>query len=140
MRLAALALLIALVAAPSIAFAQQFAAQNFNSTYANATFISAKTYVDSINTSGYLIFSPNLTSAYKYLAMAQGNITINPNLSVFYSTKAQQLAQQQYGDISYYKADSLPVIAIFTIAMAVILAKIMVPVKAVKGSRRRKHG
>ena len=118
-----------------IVSAQQINNANYTVQQANQTLAQASLYIQNVNESGYLIFTPNLTLAYRYLNMGYAIYNVSPNTAVFYAQQAEQAAQQQYGNISYYRSESVPVLFVFTIALAVILIRIMTPVKNRKQRR-----
>ena len=113
----------------SVAHAQQIRSVNYTQSQANATINSAYGYVNKINESGYLLFQPNLSSAYGYLSKATELENVSPNSAIFYADKAVSSAQQQYGNISFYKAASFPVVVIISLVFFALLIKVMIPVK-----------
>jgi hypothetical protein len=96
---------------------------------------SATAYVNYINESGYLIFSPNLTTAYNYLNKSSGMISTDPANAIAYANAARYGALQQYEKINSYRAYSIIGMAAFTVLMAAILYLYMQPVR--KYARRR---
>lgn len=117
---------VLLLAAPVMA--QGAVSANYTLAYANSTVSAAYAYVNTVNVSGYLIFQPNLTRSLTYLRMAQGNITTHPSLAVYYASRAQILAKQQYDQISQYRYLSVVIMIVVTVLLAVLLARIMRPV------------
>ncbi len=109
--------------------------QNYTPAYANALVANVSNYVELVNQSSYLVFHPDLSGAYFNLTLAQGNITSNPSASVLYAQKANKSAYNQYLELQYSKGTALPVIVAFTLAMLIVLYKVMVPVK--KSQRKR---
>lgn len=130
-------LVLAVLLLPAAVAAEQISAESYNSIYANATIASTYGYIDSVNQSGYLLFQPNLTLAYKYAWLALGNVSSDPNLSVFYSEKARGIAQQQYSQINQYRSESLGAMALVTLALLIALLKVMAP--AVSTRPRKKQ-
>ena len=122
---------------PAMVAAEQISTESYNSIYANATIASTYGYIDSVNQSGYLVFQPNLTLAYKYAWLALGNVSSDPNLSVFYSEKARGIAQQQYSQISQYKSESIGVMALVTLALLMALLKVMAPVVSRRSNKKQ---
>ena len=121
---------------PVLLGAQQISSTNYTTSQANATISSAYLYVNTVNESGYLIFQPNLSASYKYLALASQIYNKSPDSAVSFAQQAQALAEQQYGDMTYYKSESLPVITLITLVFLLALAKVMYPVKlGRKGNR-----
>ncbi len=109
--------------------------QSYTPAYANALVTNVSNYVGLVNQSSYLVFHPNLNGAYFNLTLAQGNITTNPSAAVLYAEKANKSAYNQYLELQYSKGTALPVIVAFTLAMLIVLYKVMVPVK--KSRRKR---
>ncbi len=109
---------------------------NYNATQANSIVNNVSAYMSTINQNGTVMFSlfePNLTVAYKNLALAQGNVTSNPNLAVRYANTAYNITQSQYRTVKYNEQTSFPVIFGFTALMLFLLYKFMLPVKKRKG-------
>ncbi len=96
--------------------------------YANQTVSNAAYYISQVNESGYLIFYPNLTQSYSYLAKAQSLYNSSPAAAVIYANKATSEAVAQYARISSYKSESIVVMAAFTIFFALLLGRVMRPV------------
>lgn len=110
-------------------YASSLAQGNYSVEYANMTINSTAAYVQMINESAYLIFTPNLTSAYKYLDMARQVYTAQPDLAVLYAGKAHDAAAEAYNNISSYREDSLIAVAVLTAITAVALYKLGMPVR-----------
>jgi len=102
---------------------------NYTSSAAKTFIASAYNYVNAINQSGYLIFMPNLTLSYKYLDDAESMYNSSPGTAVIYASKAISAARLSYQRISYYKAYSLVVLTVFTVAVGIILYRLMKPIK-----------
>ncbi len=96
-----------------------------SSLQANATIAKVKAYVDMLNTSGYLVFSPNLTLAYKYLQMAEKAENTSPERAIAYAQLAYNEATRAYAKLDQYRAGSAIVMLALTIAFAAILYRIM---------------
>lgn len=127
---------LALLIFPVLLSAQQMSGTNYTSSQANQTIASAYSYVNTVNESGYLVFQPNLTASYRYLLMASQIYNRSPDTAVFYAQKAQQIAQQQYSSMGYYRQRSFFVIAAIAIAFMVMLAKVMRPVSLRRRAKR----
>ncbi len=116
--------------------ASQISKQNYSVELANSTIAKAYAYVNLVNESGYLIFRPNLSASYNYLSNASSLYLSSPNVAVIYAQRAEQLANEQYASIGYYRQIAMPVLVAFTIITALALFKVMVPVR--KKDRRRR--
>lgn len=126
----AIAVSIALV---SLALASSISSQNYTVEQANATINNAYSYVNSVNQSGFLVFQPNLGAPYKYLSNATSIYKSAPGAAILDAEIAQSLARQQYSSMSSYKGASLVVMVLVTALLAIVLAKVMMPVKRRKG-------
>ncbi|MGC9157087.1 MAG: hypothetical protein ACP5GD_02810 [Candidatus Micrarchaeia archaeon] len=104
---------------------------------ANATIAKVKAYVDMLNTSGYLVFSPNLTLAYKYLQMAEKAENTSPESAIAYAQLAYKEATQAYAKLDQYRAESAIVMLALTVAFAAILYRIMKKQKTVGRKQSR---
>ena len=122
-------LLSVLVVLSSIMHASQISGQNYSVKQANSTVAQAYAYVNLVNESGYLIFQPDLSASYGYLSNASSLYLSSPNVAVAYAQKAQQLAQEQYSSIGYYRRMAIPILVAFTILAALALFKVMIPVR-----------
>ena len=112
--------------------ASQISSSNYTVAQANSTIASTYRYINSVNESGYLIFEPNLTSAYNYISKASLLENTSPDVAVVYAQTAYSLAQSQYDAISAYRGRSLPVLVIFTIVALIALLKVMGPITVKK--------
>ena len=126
MRQARIALLLTLLFSFSAhtAYALTYVPQigNYTVAFANRTIGNATAYVDMVNQSSYLIFAPNLTQAYGYLAKAQVSYNKTPAVSVFYANQAVSSAGAQYSIIGQYRTISFAVMSVLTVASAFALA------------------
>jgi hypothetical protein len=125
-----LSISLAALAAQSQVSQAQYTQQQANSIINNVT-----AYVSMVNQTGYLVFEPNLTAAYEYLNLSEGNLTTNPDLAVRYAYSAYASAQLQYEYAKRYESAEFPIVVLFTIAMLILLYKFMQPVK--KAGKRR---
>ena len=100
------------------------------------TINSTSSFLQTINESAYLIFTPNLTQAYKYLAEAKSIYPTEPSVAVFYADQSRNSAAKAYSDMRGYKNNSLAAIVALTGITAVILYKLSRPVV----HRRRQKG
>jgi hypothetical protein len=106
----------------------------------NSSISSTAAFINKVNQSGYLIFYPNLTAAYNYLQLAKensqsGNITS----SYILLAKAQQSAQLQLDSMDQYKSDSLYILIVSSILLAIILYMLMITKKSPKGKTKIAH-
>jgi len=101
--------------------AQSLSQQNYTSAQANASVSMAANYIVAINQSTYLIFSPNLTSAYSYLGKAQSLYNSSPIAAVAYAQLATNAAASSYSQIGYYRNIS----AIFMILLTVLAGALL---------------
>ena len=131
MRRISFALLSAVLLLPTVLLASYNSTNQSNATTA---FSSATAYVNYVNESGYLIFSPNLTTAYIYLNKSSSIMSTDPANAIAYANSARHEALQQYEKINSYRTYSVAGMAAFTIFMATILYLYMQPVR--KYSRR----
>ena len=93
-------------------------------------------YIQLVNESGYLIFSPNLTQAYNYYYRAVNLSANDPDTAVTLLAQAKQSASQQQQLIYGYRDTSFIVMAVLTVVSALILAYFMWP-RPQPPSRRR---
>ncbi len=128
-----LALAIVLsVAIISSVLASSISSQNYTVAQANVTINNAYSYVNSVNQSGFLVFQPNLEAPYKYLDNATAIYKSAPGAAILEAEMAQSLARQQYSSMSSYKGASLVIMVLVTALLAIVLAKVMMPVKRKK--------
>ncbi len=133
--------LIILAFVAGLASAQQVSNSNYTVQQANATISQVTQYVNTVNESGYLIFEPNLSAAYRYLNKAISIYNMSPNTAVIYADNAYASAHQEYISISYYRTASLPIMIAFTVAMTILLYRFMVPVSGkAKTGKGKGHG
>lgn len=118
--------LLLLFAAPFFISAQSVNQSNFTSRQANLTVENATNYVAMINESSYLVFSPNLAQAYSYLNMASHS---PPSSAVLYARLAVRSAQNAYSDIGIYRELGAFGALVFTIIIAFLLYRVMIPVR-----------
>lgn len=112
---------------------------NYTVAQANATIANVSKYISTINISSYLIFTPNLKSAYAYLSEAKSTYKTSPPAAVSYALQAEAAAQQAYGELGTYRTISFYAMVAFTIVAAVFLYVFMQPLKFKrKGRSRRK--
>jgi len=128
-----LALCIALLAAPFLfgAAANAQSAAHGNASLAKAI-NSTASYVNSINQSSYLIFYPNLTSAYNYLSLARNESQTNITYSYLLLGKANESAQHQAQLMFRYQQLSLLILIALSILLATILYFFMRPYRRSK--------
>ncbi|MDE1870426.1 MAG: hypothetical protein KGH71_05620 [Candidatus Micrarchaeota archaeon] len=116
-----------LISLSSILFAQSssIASANYTSAYANQTVNQTLGCINQINDSGYLIFYPNLTSAYSYLSKAQQSEVSSPESAILYSHMAAAQAQSEYSKISGYKTDSFWIMVFLSLISLIWLFSLM---------------
>ncbi|MEM3839271.1 MAG: hypothetical protein QXF01_01690 [Candidatus Micrarchaeaceae archaeon] len=102
---------------------------NYSGSNASAAFDHALNYVNYVNKSAYLIFSPNLSAAYEYLNKSNELSSSSPSEAIEYANKAIQSASEQYRTINSYRAYSFAAVLAFTAAVAAALYFFMKPVK-----------
>jgi len=111
--------------------------------YANKTIAEAQQYIEKINESTYLIFAPNLTQAYEYIAKAEKTYNTSPEEAVLYAKEAMRVAATSYDKLNAYRLYSALVMLAVTVALALLLLHIMrkVPKEGHnrKGSSRIQH-
>lgn len=120
----------------SLLSAQQIGAQNYTAQQANLTIANVSAYIAAVNQSGYLIFYPNLTTAYVYLDKAQSLYLSSPALAQTYAIRAQQSAALAYDTISEYKAYAFVFVVVLTILTAGIFYALARPVRRTKRAKR----
>ncbi len=99
---------------------------------------STASFINMVNQSGYLIFYPNLTQAYSYLNLAKQDSQSNPGYSYLLLTRAKASAQAELNSIDQYRSDSLYILVIFAILLAILLYLLMMPRGAGKSVGRAK--
>ncbi|MEM3791593.1 MAG: hypothetical protein QXL16_02595 [Candidatus Micrarchaeaceae archaeon] len=109
----------------------------FNSstpTQSEAAYVANYTIsqINAINGSGFGIFYPNLTKAYEYANIARRLSSQNPGLSIEYSYKALEAAEEAYKSIEKFRTISLLFFLVGIFAISLILFNVMKPVKAKK--------
>ncbi len=110
--------------------AQSVSAQNYTKGQAGLIFSNASAYVNMINQSSYLVFSPNLKQAESDLDRARSLLNTSPVDSVLYSKIAVESANSAYERISTYRGISELGALAFTVIMVLLLYRFMKPVKA----------
>ncbi|MGC8676431.1 MAG: hypothetical protein ACP5T3_02870 [Candidatus Micrarchaeia archaeon] len=116
---------------------QALNATTINSSSANATIAKAAAYVYKINESTYLIFQPNLTTAYKYLDKARKALNESPYLAATYAQYAVVSANRAYNKLNAYRDASAVVMLIITAAIAAALYHVMKRPNAKREKRGR---
>ncbi len=111
-----------------------------NVTVTNSVIAQAISYVNTVNESGYLIFTPNLTSAYAYLNLSVETFNTVPANAINDAMLARQGAREAYIKISSYKYYSAAVIILFTIAIGMLLRIYMAPIRKARKLRGGRSG
>ncbi len=88
--------------------------QNYTVAQANQTIQNVSAYVQLVNQSAFLIFSPDLTQAHSYLGKAQVYYNSSPSLAVEYALMANASARNAYEAISAYRNYSFLAMLVFT--------------------------
>lgn len=92
-------------------------------------------FISGVNGSGYLVFQPNLTSAYSYLEKAKNVSYGDPAAAYAYLNKALEAAHAQQGVLARYKDGSFAVLLVLTAVSAFFLYWFSKPIS---GSSRKK--
>lgn len=129
MRLKIALLLLFLFGATATGYAYSINSTNYTRAYANASIANATSYINKINESSYLIFTPDLRQAYSYLNKSELLMNTSPSTSIFYSELAVSSARMAYQKIGAYREVGALFISLFTIAVAAVLYRFMQPVK-----------
>ncbi len=104
---------------------------------ANQTLNDSIAFVNLVNESGYLIFSPNLTQAYSDLATAEKLYPASPSSAVVFANKAVEEANSEYVRINRYRNTSLVVMSALSLVFVLALAFLYKPVKQSIRNRRK---
>ena len=112
--------------------------QNYTVQQANFSLAQAESYISSVNQSSYLVFSPNLSTAYSYLNRAQELQNSSPTLAVSYAQLATTQASIAYGQISSYKRYAALITLFLTAWVGALLYVLMKP--SAKSDKRRFNG
>lgn len=102
---------------------------NYSVEYANQTINQTLSYINQVNQSAYLIFYPDLSKAYSYIAQARQVYTSSPGGAVSYSNRAYSIAQSQYLQIGAYRSASFAVMLILTAAFVIWIYLLMKPMR-----------
>lgn len=124
--------LLFLFAAPFSLSAQSISPRNYTVAEANLTISNATAYVNMINESSYLVFTPNLKQAYSYLGEADFLLNRSPGSAVLYADSAVASAHNAYGNMEAYREISAVGALVFTIILGLILYRFMMPIKGTK--------
>jgi predicted PurR-regulated permease PerM len=111
--------------------------QNYSYAQSNQIITNATKYISSINQSGYLIFYPNLTQAYKDLTLANQFHNSSPDTSITYALMAKNEASIAYTKIISYKIESLTIMIIAALISLVVLYLFMKPVNINENSKKK---
>jgi len=93
---------------------------------------STQSYIETVNQSSYLVFYPNLSTAYNDLALARNESSINISDAYMLLGKAKGSAEEAQSRISQYKTISLYLLVIVGVILAFSLYVLMSPSKAPK--------
>ncbi|MDE1860710.1 MAG: hypothetical protein KGH72_03240 [Candidatus Micrarchaeota archaeon] len=76
---------------------------------ANLTISNASSYIRTVNESSYLVFRPDLSTAYSDLAIAESYETTSPGLAIAYADEAQSAAQSAYNGTVMCQSLAVPI-------------------------------
>ncbi len=115
------------------------AAQVFTASMASAnlTLQQAESTVAQVNESGYLIFYPNLTTAYADLSRAQKLYNTSPQSSLYWSQQSIAAANAQYQRISAYRYYSAIAMGALTLFFVFLLLRLFTPAKRTRAGAKR---
>ncbi len=122
-----LALFLILSAAPLLG-AQEIRSQNYTAGEARLLVSNATAYVNIVNESGYLFFSPKLSQSYAYLNQADVMLNSSPDSAAKYAQLAAGSAELAYQRIDSYREVSAVGSLVFTAITAIMLYRFMKPV------------
>ncbi|MDE1850983.1 MAG: hypothetical protein KGH54_04300, partial [Candidatus Micrarchaeota archaeon] len=94
-------------------------------------------YINQVNQSAYLIFYPDLSKAYSYLAQAQQVYSSSPSSAVSYANQAYSIAQGQYSQINSYRSLSTILLIVMAALVLYWLHVLMKPVKNAESNKKR---
>jgi len=106
-------------------------------TSISASINSTESYINMVNKSEYIIFYPNMTSAYRYLSMAKNASKTNPQYAMVLLNEARLSAEAQLVSVYKYRTLSVAVLAITGIILAIIIYWYMRPVAKNKSKSRK---
>lgn len=113
-----------LCASPCAARAPQVA---YQAATMNQEINSTQSYLQMVNESSYLLFSPNMTNAYIYLDRAINISTSNPQAAQLLLTQARASAKAQYDSINSWRYTTIEILAVLTLAALALLVYVMKP-------------
>ncbi|MCL5427758.1 MAG: hypothetical protein M1321_01095 [Candidatus Marsarchaeota archaeon] len=113
MRLRAFLAVLA-VAVALQAYAAGMSAQGYTAKQANLTIQNISAYIQTVNESSFLVFSPNLTQAYYYLGKARAYYNKSPSLAVQYAFMANSSAMAAYDSMGKYRNYAILAMLVFT--------------------------
>jgi hypothetical protein len=88
---------------------------------------STLSYVNKVNQSAYLVFYPNLTSAYNYINNAINVSHTDPAYAYALLHEAAGSAGQQLALVNRYRMQSFYVLVVVSAALAILLSRLMKP-------------
>ncbi len=91
----------------------------------NSSINSTTAYIQQVNESAYLIFYPNLSSAYNYLQKAENVSGTNATMAYVLLSEARASAAKQQDYLNGEKQVSAAVMAALTIITALLLFQVM---------------
>ncbi|MGC8652288.1 MAG: hypothetical protein ACP5UH_03505 [Candidatus Micrarchaeia archaeon] len=92
-------------------------------------------YINMVNKSAYIIFYPNLTSAYAYISEAKKAASSDPQNASALLGLAKASAEKQLMAVYKYRTESVIVLAVIAVILAIIIYIYMRPVQraSIKG-------
>ncbi|MGC8586560.1 MAG: hypothetical protein ACP5K5_03400 [Candidatus Micrarchaeia archaeon] len=135
----AFALALACASAVFLGFASAQAQPHQNTTTYNiSTEINmTERYINMVNKSAYIIFYPNLTSAYSYLEKAKNISRSDPAYASELLYDARRSAGEQLASIYRYRNESVLALSVVAVILAIALYWYMRPVTKAKKAKRR---
>ncbi|MGC8647628.1 MAG: hypothetical protein ACP5SA_02285 [Candidatus Micrarchaeia archaeon] len=134
----AFALALACASAVFLGFASaQAQPQNATTYNISAEINMTERYINMVNKSAYIIFYPNLTSAYSYLEKAENISRSDPAYASELLYDARRSAGEQLASIYRYRNESVLALSVVAVILAIALYWYMRPVTKAKKAKRR---
>jgi hypothetical protein len=118
-------LTIFLLAATASALPIHLNQPSYSASEANAIIANASYYVNLVNQTAYVLYTPNLTASYHYLSKAYAFYNASPDIAAAYAYKAERMAEVQYGVLKSYQESSVPVLLVAGFVSLVLLVRFM---------------
>ncbi len=134
----AFALALAYASAVFLGFASaQAQPQNATTYNISAEINMTESYINMVNKSAYIIFYPNLTSAYSYLEKAKNISRSDPAYASELLYNARKSAGEQLASIYRYRNESVLALSVVAVILAIALYWYMRPTTKVKKAKKR---